>query len=223
MEAFIFKRLKRSLVPVAFAACVSCAPCLAQTNADSFYNASGSNFFAGDFHAAISNLTRSVELDPRRADAFYARGLCKHELGDYTGATTDYDRAIQLNSKAGGYYCGRGSAKYALKDWRGALADYNKAIELDPTNSVAYFNRGTLRACAHTNLTGAIADFDKALELHTDPREDDIFFSRGNAKEDLKDLVRAIADYNKALQINPNYALARTNLALATDALRASR
>src|SRR6516162_1067677 len=132
--------MKRCLVLAIFAVCASCAPCLAQTNAEFFYKASGSNFFAGDFHAAISNLTRSVELDPRRADAFVARGLCKHELGEYSGAIADYEKSIHLNSKTGGYYCGRGRAEFALKDWPAALADFNKAIELDPTNSVGYFN-----------------------------------------------------------------------------------
>ena len=215
--------MKACLALVVLALQASCAPCLSQTNSSSFYLQAGTNFANGDYKAAILNLTKALESDPRNATNFYARAYCEYFLGDCRSASADYSRAIEINPKCGSYYCGRGQCKFYLGDSGGALTDYNKAIELDPACAMAYFNRGNLRVHVYTNLTAAITDFDKALELHTDPREDDIFFCRGNAKADLKDFVGAIADYNKALQINPNYALVRTNLAIARDALRASK
>jgi tetratricopeptide (TPR) repeat protein len=149
--------------------------------------------------------------------------MSKYWLHDYVGAVADYDKAIQLNPQCGGFYCNRGQSKFALSDMTGALADYNKAIELDPDMAIAYFNRGQLKYCADKDFTGAIADFTKAIELHTDPQEDDIFFARANAKMQLKDFTGAVADFTKTIELNPNFEKARTNLAVAQDALRASK
>jgi tetratricopeptide (TPR) repeat protein len=145
--------------------------------------------------------------------------MCEYWLADYRGAISNYDRAIELNPACSGYYCNRGQSKFELGETSAALADYNRAIQLDPKNAQAYLNRGTLKACAQTNLTDAVADFTKAIEAHTDPQEYEIFFVRGNAKKELKDFTGAVADYTKALQLNPKYEPARTNLAIAQNAL----
>jgi tetratricopeptide (TPR) repeat protein len=176
--------------------------CRAQTNAAFFFEVARSSFNVGRYDVALTNLTKSVELNPTSEDAYNARGRTKWWLRDYSGAVADYDKAIALNPKCGGYYSNRGQAKFSLKMVKEALADYNKSVELDPRNAQAYFNRGTLKTVCLSNYTEAVADFTKAIELHSDPHEEDIFFWRGNAKLELNDFAGAIADYSKSLELN---------------------
>jgi tetratricopeptide (TPR) repeat protein len=203
--------------------CVSYARCFSQTNAEFLCNSASNNFFAGNYSAAVTNLTAEIALNPGDYNAYLHRGMSKYWLHDYAGSIADYNKAIQLNSKCGGFYCNRGQSKFALNDRAGALADYNKAIELDPNIAVAYFNRGQLKCYSDKNFTDAIADYTKAIELHTDAQEDDIFFARANAKMQLKDFADAIADFNKTIELNSNYNSARTNLVIAQKELRASK
>ena len=221
----LFSKMKRLLLHLVIALAFLCgAISFAQTNAEAFFYAGWSAFRAKNYNEALTNFTKSIELEPRNADTYNGRGRTKWWLQDYYGAIADYDIAICLNTQCGGYYCNRGQAKFALKMVPAALADYNKAIELDPTNTQAFFNRGTLKTFYLTNYTEAVADFTKAIDLHNDPNEEDIFFWRGNVRRELKDYAGAIADYSRAIELNTNsgWALAlpaRTNLDTARKQL----
>ena len=46
------------------------------------------------------------------------------------------------------------------------------------------------------------------------------FLERGNAKDDLKDYYGAIADYTKAISLNPDYAKAYNNRGISKDDLK---
>jgi len=201
-------------------ACLAIVISYGQTNPPMLLKAGTSAFEAHDYDAALTNFSKCIQLYPQSADAYCGRGMCKWWLHDDSGAVADYDEAIALNPKCGGYYCNRGQAKFAMKKCGDALADYNKSIELDPGNAQAYFNRGTLKVLCLTNYTEAISDFNKAIDLHTDPQPEDVYFMRGCVKQQLKDFPGAIADYSKALELNPssdwsNAVLAKTNLELA--------
>ena len=213
---------------MAVTACLDSVTCFAQTNAESFYYAGCSAFNAGNYNAALTNFTSSIELNPRMPITYCMRGRTKWWLKDYSGAITDYDQSIALDPKCGGYYCNRGQAKYSLKMIPEALADFNKAIKLDPVNAQAYFNRGHLKTLCLTNYTEAVADFTKAIEMHSDPQEEDIYCWRGNARMELKDYIGAIADYEKALALNTNTDWGnafyiKTNLVLARKLLGESK
>jgi len=57
---------------------------------------------AGNFPGAISDFTKSIELNPRFSDAYNFRGLSKYKSGDKSGACADWKKASELgNSTAG--------------------------------------------------------------------------------------------------------------------------
>ncbi|MEJ0088484.1 MAG: tetratricopeptide repeat protein [Limisphaerales bacterium] len=206
-------------------ACLVGITCFAQTNAESFYHAGCSAFNAGNYKAALTNFTSSIELNPKMPIAYCMRGRARWWLKDYNGAIEDHDKSIALDPKCGGYYSNRGQAEYSLKMMREALIDFNKAIELDPTNAQAYFNRGSLKFHSLTNYVEAVADFTKAIEIHTDPNEEDIYLWRGNARMELQDYAGAITDYQKALELSPRhigFQSTITNLAIAQKLLSKS-
>jgi tetratricopeptide (TPR) repeat protein len=52
-----------------------------------------------------------------------------------------------------------------------------------------------------------------------DPNSADAYNNRGTAYDDLKEYERAIEDYNKAIELDPNYALAYDNREIARSKL----
>jgi tetratricopeptide (TPR) repeat protein len=49
-----------------------------------------------DYKGAISDYTKSIELDSNNSLVYANRGRAKYALQDYRGATADYTKAIEL-------------------------------------------------------------------------------------------------------------------------------
>jgi tetratricopeptide (TPR) repeat protein len=95
-------------------------------------------------------------------------------------------------------YNTRGEAKLAKDDLDGALADFNKAIELNPNLAGAYDNRGRVEL--------AKSDRDKILA--------ETWNKFGRIKKNEGDLDGALVGYNKAIELNPDFAIAYSNRGL---------
>src|SRR5438876_487692 len=184
-----------------------------------------------DFNGAIADFNRALQLDPKLAKAYDDRGLAKQGKGDLDGAIADFNHALQLDPKDAKACDNRGVAKRHKGDFDGAIADFNRALQFDPKDAKAYVNRGIAKQ-QKGNLDGAIADFNRALQLN--PKLANAYYDRADAKREKYDLSvsgavdtfewpnydlgtkkvdksasdGAIADINRALNINPKLAAA---------------
>ena len=97
----------------------------------------------------------------------------------------------------------------------GAIADFDPAIELDPKYAIAYTNRGFAKrpgAIWTEPLPTTTGPLNRSGTRHRlqQPRQ---------CKEKAKgDLDGAIADYNRAIELNPKYASAYYNRGNAKEA-----
>ena len=99
-------------------------------------------------------------------------------------------------------YNNRGAAKLVKEDLDGALADFNKAIELNPNLVFAHENRDrTIQSKNERNKTLA-----------------ETWNKFGRIKKDDGDLDGALHGYNKAIELDSNFATAYSNRGLVKKA-----
>lgn len=189
-----------------------------------------------DNKKSIEYLTQAILLDPKCAVAYYSRGVDKSNLGDNEGAIKDYDKAIELNQNEACFYNNRGADKFIVGDKEGALKDYSKAIDLDPEYASAYLCRGVVKyslddyeaaikdydkaielnlhdaavysckawsLCDLKNYAAAFVNADISLQIK---KTDTAYGVRGNAYMGLSKYNEALADFNKAIDMNPKCA-----------------
>jgi tetratricopeptide (TPR) repeat protein len=80
-----------------------------------------------------------------------------------------------------------------------AIDDFTRAIAVDPDYAEAYYNRGVLYWRELDNTYRSIRDLTKVIEMNHSRAE--VFFNRGIAYKLRGDYARAVADFNRYLEI----------------------
>ena len=135
-----------------------------------------------------------------------------------TGALRECDTAImgsELDTRdRAATMVNRGVIRLQRREPQSALNDFDIAIAWRPNLGEAHVNRGAALILSG-DFSGAITSINRGLELGTeDPQE--AYFNRAVAYEKLDNLVAALADYRKAQELKPDWALPRAELARFT-------
>ncbi|MEA5534145.1 tetratricopeptide repeat-containing serine protease family protein [Crocosphaera sp. XPORK-15E] len=152
--------------------------------------------------------TEAIKLKPN-ADSYLGRAFARQEWGDYEGAIADATKAIELQPNYSLGYTTR-----AMNYWQqgidisAALKDINTAIQLDPDFLVNYFSRGLILSQINDHQ-GAIADLTKIINNGREFDPDMLkqtYFMRASNYSTLKEWNKAIADFTKIIELDPNNA-----------------
>ncbi len=192
--------MKLSLQAVLFlTAFFLCTVSYAQT-AKEFYKTGVKLKEESRFNDAVTNFTRSINLDSTNYEAYAERAACYDELKKFDAAADDYLKVVSLKPGKLEYYIKAGEdylqlenykqaldvfikskseevtpqialSKIKLKDFEGALFDCNNAINKNRTNDKLHFYKAM--ACdsiANHNLV-AVESYKKAIEIITNSPE----------------------------------------------------
>jgi tetratricopeptide (TPR) repeat protein/S1-C subfamily serine protease len=165
---------------------------------------------------AVKAFDRAIAMKPdsvnSHLNAHYSKGIALANDGNNSAALASFDRAIQLvpRGNQSSYYYLWKYRSVALRDLNRnaeALVAVSRAIELEPQdiillNEQAYLLRRLKR------YPEVIAIYDKFIAK--EPKAW-VYSNRGIAKVGLGDNKGALADYNTAIRINPQYALPYSN------------
>lgn len=91
-----------------------------------------------------------------------------------------------------------------------ARADFNAAIDMDASLAEAYLNRGNSHFLSGRH-NAALADYQKSLALDVS-KPWAAWYNIGLVYDVKKDAEKAREAYEKALELNPNFTLARMKL-----------
>ncbi|MGK7900211.1 MAG: tetratricopeptide repeat-containing serine protease family protein [Hormoscilla sp.] len=156
---------------------------------------------------AVAAFDEAIKLKPKFEQAWYGRGLALKAQGKYQAAVASFDKATEINPRLYEAWRERGEALASLQRYREALASLEKAININPKDSVLYMWRGEMLRNLERHAE-AVEAYSQAIDIKPHPFA---YNNRGNARSDLGDNSGAIADYNKAIEIQPDDASAYVN------------
>jgi tetratricopeptide (TPR) repeat protein len=124
--------------------------------------------------------------------------------------TQALDTEALLADDRAGTFVNRGVVRIRDQRYPEAIKDFDIAIALKPRFGEAYANRGAARIGAH-QFKEAIADLDTALSMNVlEPQK--AYYNRALAYEWLDNPKAAWLDYNKALELAPDWDLVKEQL-----------
>lgn len=155
-----------------------------------------------DFEEDILNVTKDIKLNPRDAKLYAGRAGCYFMIGRYDNAIADYTKAIELNPKVADYYNARADIYLFKGQYDNAIADYTKVIELhmiDQYDKDIVYDKDIIDAAKALGLNPRILE-EENLRRHTSP-----YRNRGTAYAFKGQYDNAIADYDKAIEMQPSF------------------
>ena len=151
--------------------------------------------FGGGLAETCSRAALSGKVDARLEESCTA-ALEKETL-------TSRDRA--------GTLVNRGVLKMRRLNWAGATEDFNEAVRVRPDLGEAYVNRGAVLIGEH-HYAESLSDLNKGLQLGVEEPAK-VYFNRALAYEGMDDEKSAYFDYQKAVELSPDWAAPKTELA----------
>lgn len=176
-----------------------------------------------------------LQRDPLYTDAYYSRAIVHEHFDSLNKALTDYNIYLEFNPDHHEALFSRAHVRMRLDQYDLAKADLLKLLNLAPGATTAVFFRQdaytgavdkvfTSKGSDKAHIFNAlgmsdikIGNYDEAIQyfdsaLYSSPNDPDVLVNRGMAKEKKLDTAAAITDYQKALRINPQHAVAKHNL-----------
>ncbi len=192
--------MKRILCYIALMLC--CLPQVAaQINTEQVLRVGQNALYFEDYMLSIQYFNRVIQAKPYMARPYFMRSIAKINLEDYVGAEQDASRAIELNPYLTDAYEVRGVARQNLGRDREAIADYDRALELIPNNRQLMFNKA-LAQSQIKETAAADSTFTEIIRCY--PGFDGAYLGRARLRLQQADTTAAIADIDRALELNKN-------------------
>ena len=123
-----------------------------------------------------------------------------------------FQQVIELDSNSSRAHANLGVALRQGARYREALQAYDNAIRLDPNSEIAHSNRGVI--CNDLGmLDDAKKSYSKAIALN--PQYVEPYFNRANLAVLEQDLLLAVSDFDRVIELDQGHYQARWNRALA--------
>ena len=174
---------------------------LAPSDPRVFLRRGAAQYAKKNYDAALKDLTAVIKLQPDNIQAYDYRGGVYYTQGENEKGIADYTEAIRLEPKTPSHVHNRGVLYLRSAKPKEAIADLSKAVELGSPNALADLADAHI---AGEDLRAALMDLDKLTQ--SSPDNANVWRVRGNVQRYLGDERMVIADYERAVALDPSVA-----------------
>ena len=173
-----------------------------------YYNLANIYNETNQFDKAIENYKKAIELDSKFFAAYNNLGITYAKKEEYKLAVENHKKAVEIEPNFLSAYISLGITYYKQRKYLLSLDILNKALEISPNNAGVYKNLGV--SYIQTDIFKAIECLKKSILLN--PNDKETYNSLAIAYYQTRELDLSIDNYNKTLQLDPNYADGKSNL-----------
>lgn len=166
--------------------------------------------YTKNFEAAINYFRKIIELKPDNWDAYLHLGLAYEGLDNYEQAIFYLKRAVAVNQFLAEAYWIMGRIYLKIGNYGLAMKNYEKAVEIAPNNT-RYLN--SLAKLYFTLDKNAQAIRTLQLAIDNNPNSKWSYYYLGQCLEKEYQFDIAIEQYEKAINIDPQFVEAKLALA----------
>lgn len=137
------------------------------------YNMRGTfKYLRGDNTDALSDISKSIELDPSYTQSYIKRASMHLELGEQDATDADFKAALERDEKDPDIYYHRAQLHFIKGDFKNAAADYQKSIDLDKEFIFSHIQLGVTQyklgsvASSMATFRRIIKNFDKVPDVY---------------------------------------------------------
>ena len=163
-------------------------------------------YFSSETDTAIDCYTKLIEVEPSNDKVYYELGHLYLQKGNYLSAVNAFNYALDFDEENPFYHNSLAFALVQLDQYDDAIEHYQKAININPDpiwTSIVCQALGSVYLEIKENPEAAIVLYQTASVLNP---------QCGMALWENDFLEEAIVAYNKAITIDPEYAIAYNNL-----------
>ncbi|MBI5167521.1 MAG: tetratricopeptide repeat protein [candidate division NC10 bacterium] len=181
---------------------------------EGYYKLGVAYLSGGDFHRAVVELTKAIELNPNDPNYHNALGLAYFSDRKIDEAISEFEKAVQLDPKLSEANNNLGAAYAQKRKWPEAILAFRRALAnpLYATPERAYFNLGSIYF-QQGKVKEAVDEFKRALDISPDYSEAHYFLGLIYDRQDKTDL--AIEEFKRAIKTSPELVVVHQGLALA--------
>ena len=169
----------------------------------------------GNTSRALQLLNESVKLHPEAAEAHAELGAVLRTEGDYAKALPELEQAVRLKPQMAKAHYELGFVYRHNGDISRAQAELEQAVKFDPQDKEARYTLAALLKSGG-DVQAAQAQFAQVQQLNQQEVSRDLALGANRAgavMAEKKDWDGAIEQFRRALQLKPDLAEARFNLA----------
>lgn len=162
-----------------------------------------------DTGLAMSSFQTCVEQDPEYYHAHMQLGLIFAARNEPV-CINYFNNAIRVNPEKPEAHYALGYFYQENGQYQEALTCYDNMLKVSPGNASGLYNKGYIHLVYLDNYQEAITWFSECIKV--EPRYADAYYNRGYAYELSKNKDAALKDYENAVRIEPEHALAKKGI-----------
>ena len=187
-----------------------------------FYNRAIAHSGLGNSREAIDDYTQAINRNGEFGAAFMARGYEYLTIRDFNRALLDANRAIQISPNSPSPYHLRGMVYSLTGEFDRSIADFLHIIVLQPENPIyhwrlsgAYYQKGELENAETAYREAVRFGLEEDLRRVLMEALSESYANRAVTAGRAGNHSAALADFSRAINVNPNNAMLFANRGMA--------